>query len=234
MGYIPYCGPAPEPGGILAAWNFDPAVLAGLAVLVLGLHRHGLRVRIGIGLLAVAYVTPLCALSAGLFSARTVHHLVIVLGAAPLLADALRFDRVPLVPALSVHLAVFWLWHLPAAYELALSSDLAYWFGQFALLGSAMLLWRALAREELLPTTVFFVIAAMVMQMGMLGAILTFAPRALYAPHFLTTQSLGFGVLEDQQLAGLIMWVGSLPLTILAAWPPLTRLVAHTRRRIAA
>ncbi|MEQ5786849.1 cytochrome c oxidase assembly protein [Erythrobacter sp. NFXS35] len=234
MDYIPYCGPAPHPGGVLAAWNFDPVVLVALALLTLGLHRRGLRVRIGLGLLALAYVSPLCALSAGLFSARTVHHLVIVLGAAPLLAEALRLDRVRLVPALIAHLAVFWLWHLPAAYELALSSDLAYWIGQFALLGSAILLWRALGREDILPTSVFFVIAAMVMQMGMLGAILTFAPHALYAPHFLTTQGLGFGVLEDQQIAGLIMWVGSLPLTILAGWPPLVRLFTQTRRRIAA
>lgn len=233
MAATPYCGPAPQPDGILAAWNLDPVLLAGLVAVGWVLRRQPTGVRIGFGLLVVAYVSPLCALSAGLFSARTVHHLVIVFGAAPLLAQAVQARRVPLVPAFMFHLAVFWLWHLPAAYEAALSSDLLYWAGQFALLGSAVLLWSALAREDAPPTTAFFVITAMVMQMGMLGAVLTFAPNALYAPHFLTTVRYGVGVLEDQQLAGLAMWVGSIPLTLAAAWFPLMRLARQARQRVA-
>lgn len=237
-GTIPYCGPAPDTAGIWAAWNFDPALLAALAFLGWMLRRQRLSAQLGLGLLVFAYVSPLCALSAGLFSARTVHHLVIVFGAAPLLAPAfgslLRVDRLPLVPVFLSHLAVFWLWHLPAAYDVALSSDLAYWFGQLALLGSAVLLWRALSLERDAPTAAFFVIAAMVMQMGMLGAVLTLAPTALYPPHYLTTARYGIAVLEDQQVAGLLMWVGSLPLTMLAAWPPLVRLARQAQRRLAA
>ncbi len=44
-------------------------------------------------------------------------------------------------------------------------------------------------------------------QMGMLGAIITFAPRALYAPHALTTEVWALTPLQDQQLGGAIMWV---------------------------
>ena len=48
-------------------------------------------------------------------------------------------------------------------------------------------------------------------QMGLLGALITFAARPLYAPHWLTTQDWGLSPLDDQQLAGLIMWApGSL------------------------
>ncbi|WP_073975390.1 cytochrome c oxidase assembly protein [Erythrobacter donghaensis] len=230
---IPYCGPAPQPEAIAAAWNLDPMVLAALALSGWALRRQGTGVRIGLGLLALAYVSPLCGLSAGLFSARTVHHLVIVFGAAPLLAGALKIERVPLVPAFLCHLGAFWLWHLPVAYDLALSHDAAYWAGQIALLASAVLLWRALGQDDQAPTTVFFVIAAMVMQMGMLGAVLTFAPGALYVPHYLTTARYGIGVLADQQMAGLLMWVGSLPLTVAAAWPPLARLAQQARGRLA-
>lgn len=234
-GAIPYCGPAPAPEGILAAWNLDPFLIAALSLAALMLRREPARVRIGLGVLALAYVSPLCALSTGLFAARTVHHLVIVFAAAPLLAEALRTRaRVPLIPTLLAHLAIFWLWHWPPAYEAALSSDLAYWAGQIALVGSAVLLWRALAQAEEDPASAFFAIAGMVMQMGMLGALLTFAPRALYAPHYLTTVPYGLGVLEDQQVAGLLMWVGSLPLTVLAAWPPLARLAQRAGARSAA
>ena len=40
-----------------------------------------------------------------------------------------------------------------------------------------------------------------------LGAILTFANHALYAPHFLTTATWSLTPLADQQLAGVIMWI---------------------------
>jgi putative membrane protein len=45
------------------------------------------------------------------------------------------------------------------------------------------------------------------LQMGLLGAILTFADRPLYTPHLLTTQAWGLTPLADQQLAGVIMWI---------------------------
>lgn len=234
MPSIPYCGPAPPPEGILAAWNLDPILLAVLGAVAWVLRREGGSARLGLAILVIAFVSPLCALSAGLFSARTAHHLLIVFAAAPLLAPALRVRRAPLGAALIVHLAVFWLWHLPAAYAAALSNDAVYWAGQIALLGSAVVLWRALEDAEARPVGVFFVVAAMIMQMGMLGAVLTFAPAALYSPHYLTTGVYGLGVLADQQLAGLMMWVGSLPLTLLAAWRPLARFARPAPRALAA
>jgi putative membrane protein len=42
--------------------------------------------------------------------------------------------------------------------------------------------------------------------MGLLGALISFARHPLYAPPFLSTQAWGLSPLEDQQLAGLIMW----------------------------
>jgi putative membrane protein len=182
----------------------------------------------------VAYVSPLCGLSAGLFSARSVHHLLVVFGAAPLLSELLRAQRIPLTAAFALHVGVFWGWHLPVAYQWALSSDLAYWLGQAALLGSSVLLWNALFRRDASGPQVFFILIAMVMQMGLLGAIITFAPQALYAPHFLTTQQYGLSPLEDQQLAGLVMWVGSLPLTALAGWAVLTRLFSRFEQKATA
>jgi putative membrane protein len=54
--------------------------------------------------------------------------------------------------------------------------------------------------------------------MGMLGALLTFARRPLYAPHADTTLAYGLTPLADQQLAGLVMWVpAALPYLLAAA-----------------
>lgn len=227
MAVIPYCGPAPAPSAILSAWNFDPLLLAVLVLAGFALRARPLRVQIGMAMLWIAFVSPLCALSAGLFSARSVHHLLIVFAAAPLLAGALpRSLRLPPLWAITLaHVAVFWAWHVPAAYGWALSSDAAYWAGQVALLGSAMAFWAVLTRPATPAPMGFLALLAMVMQMGLLGALITFAPRALYAPHFLTTGQYGLSPLEDQQLAGLLMWVGSLPLAAAAGWAVLRRLM---------
>ena len=46
-----------------------------------------------------------------------------------------------------------------------------------------------------------------IVQMGLLGAVITFAGRPLYAPHLYTAQTWGLTPLEDQQLGGVLMWV---------------------------
>ena len=56
-------------------------------------------------------------------------------------------------------------------------------------------------------------------QMGFLGAVITFAPRPMYAPHFLTTIPWGLTPLQDQQLGGVVMWVpGCLAFLAVALW----------------
>jgi hypothetical protein len=42
---------------------------------------------------------------------------------------------------------------------------------------------------------------------GMLGAMLTFAPRAVYPWYVSAAHTLGFNALEDQQRGGLLMWI---------------------------
>jgi putative membrane protein len=53
--------------------------------------------------------------------------------------------------------------------------------------------------------------------MGLLGALITFAGEPLYAPHFATVWPWGLSALEDQQLAGLIMWAPAAGLYLGAA-----------------
>src|SRR5690606_17561398 len=97
----------------------------------------------GMAVLAIAFVSPLCALTVALFSARVVHHVLLVAVAAPLLALAWPLGRerfAPLLtPLLLLHTAIFWLWHAPDAYTLALADTAIYWLMQASLLGTAIL-----------------------------------------------------------------------------------------------
>jgi cytochrome c oxidase assembly factor CtaG len=43
--------------------------------------------------------------------------------------------------------------------------------------------------------------------MSVLGALLAFSARPLFAEHLLSTLPWGLSPLEDQQLAGLMMWI---------------------------
>jgi len=247
--FDPYCGPAPDPATLLGRWNFDPVLLCGLAVLaaILAWRRTGttrdFAAVAGFGLLVVAFVSPLCALASALFSARVFHHVLLVAGAAPLLAMALPYQGFPRaarfarwrrwlsqylpVPqtAFAAHTLLFWIWHSPGAYGVALSSDLAYWAMQVSLFGSAFWLWRIVLSPRCSTGTALSLMLGTILQMGMLAALLTFSRAPLYAAHLSTTEAFGLSALEDQQLAGVLMWVPAALPYLLAALTRLWRML---------
>jgi putative membrane protein len=227
----PYCGPAPAAGEW--RWNMDPVLLGVLALTTVFVAWRGRGRRRGLGLAAVAvlaicFVSPLCALSSALFTARTVHHVLLVAVAAPLIAWAApRRPIGPLALATAAQAVVFWIWHAPPAYAAALSSDPVYWAMQLSLLGTAVWFWAGVRRASA-PVAVGHLLAAMV-AMGLLGALLTFADQPLYAPHLLTTQAWGFTPLADQQAAGLIMWAPAAAVYLAAALLLLGRWIGPDR-----
>lgn len=156
--------------------------------------------------LTLVFVSPLCALSSALFSARVLHHVLMVAVAAPLLAlfrpsVAAKAVGLPFV----VSTAALWLWHLPAAYDAALSNVTLYWLMQASLLAPAIVFWRAVFSQPAGPGLGWVFLGYL--QMGMLGALLTFAPDALYATHATAPMLWGFTPLADQQLGGMVMWM---------------------------
>jgi putative membrane protein len=78
----------------------------------------------------------------------------------------------------------------------------------------------------------FMALGATIGQMGLLGALLVFAPRPLYAEHLASTAGWGLSPLADQQLAGLLMWMPAmLPYVAVAiklAWSGLREPGAQT------
>jgi putative membrane protein len=200
-----YCGPPPLPAELWQAWNLDPPLIAALlamAVLVRG-NRYGL---VAVVLLALIFLSPLCALSSALFSARAAHHILLTAVAAPVLAMALpsKTSRGLSVPFLASTM-VLWLWHIPAAYDWAMAQKAAYWLMQAMMFGTSVWFWRAaFARSGVVAIPA---VTAGFAQMGLLGSLLAFAPKPLYAIHALAPFDWNLTPLADQQLAGLIMWV---------------------------
>ena len=169
-------------------------------------------------LLLVLFVSPFCALTSALFSARVTHHVLLTAVAAPLIVAALpKIGKMPgsLAGWTAIQALIFWAWHSPGLYAWGLSSDGGYWLMQLTLLGSAIGFWIAIRRASA-PASVAALLATMV-QMGLLGALITFSGSPLYAPHLASTVAWGYTPLEDQQLAGLIMWAPAAALYLAAA-----------------
>lgn len=236
---LAYCGLPPVPGDLLARWNLDPWLIAALAFLT-GLHLRHARPRqrwlAGTGwlLVAIFLLSPLCALSVSLFSARVGQHMLLALVAAPLIAAALpRRGPAPMWPifaSFAAFTAALWAWHLPGPYDATFRSDAIYWAMHITLFGSAVLLWRVLIHhpaEHGLSVLALGLLTTV--QMGLLGALLTFATRPLFAPHLLTSSAWGLSPLTDQSLGGLLMWVPSLAFFLVAAKRSLDMLLPRVR-----
>lgn len=215
---IPYCGSPPAPADFAMRWNFDPlliAVLGSVCALIWAMRgSHPRPLLAGFTLLVVLFISPLCALSSALFAMRAAHHVVLTALAAPLIALALPFSGRGLIAWTLGHTVVFWAWHTPQGYALALASPWVYWLMQATLLGSAVCLWRAVLSAP--PPAATAALLATMVQMGLLGALLTLAGSPVYRWHLTTTEIWGLSPLEDQQLAGVIMWVAGAAIYLLA------------------
>ena len=213
---VPYCGLPPAPQNLAMRWNLDPVLIACLLAM-LGLFLWTARRRpgdrgttalcAGWAVSSLALISPLCALSVSLFSARIGQHMLLTLIAAPLLAVGLLQAKGPGHPmaAALTFLLLLWFWHAPGPYAATFNSPAVYWAMHLSLIGAAVWLWHELLTGP--PSLGRLGAAAISMvQMGFLGALLTLAPHALFGPHQLTTVAWGLTPLQDQQLGGALMW----------------------------
>ena len=212
-----YCGSPPALAEIASHWNFDPPLVAVLGVAwVLALRSRSRMAAVGVSLLTLAFVSPLCAASVSLFSARSIHHLLLI-AAALAFALAARSPgavsspfklRLPVSLTTLTMAGALWAWHVPALYNAALANIALYRGMQLTIFATSFAFWLAIQRAGVMGA-IGGLLGGMV-QMGFLGALLTFASKPLYVTHALSAPSWGLTGLEDQQLAGLVMWVGGM------------------------
>jgi cytochrome c oxidase assembly factor CtaG len=109
-----------------------------------------------------------------------------------------------------LHGAALWLWHLPGPYQATLASDALHTLQHASFLGTALLFWYALfhgRQGRMGRGAAVFYLFATAMHSGGLGALITFARHPWYPAYGAAAAAWGMSPLEDQQLAGLIMWI---------------------------
>ena len=131
-------------------------------------------------------------------------------------------------PAFVIEALVLWGWHAPSAIEAALENGAIHAAMHFSFFMGGLLFWHALAHAGRRQGVGYAETAGLsfltMMHTGLLGALLTFAPRPLYLGYGDSPLTWGLTPLEDQQIAGLIMWVicGMIyivaGIVLLAAW----------------
>ncbi len=185
----------------------------------------------GLLALAVALSPPLDEVADRLFSVHMVQHELLMVVAAPLLvasssfpaliwalprrgrlvvARVIRRTRLRAIwswltgplPASVLHGLAIWLWHAPVLFDAALEHEWIHVAQHVSFFGTGLIFWSSVIRphrREARGQAVLSLFATSV-HSGVLGALLTFSRASWYAPY-------GAGAIEDQQLAGLIMWI---------------------------
>jgi putative membrane protein len=193
--------------------TLDPWIIASVAPLLLLRPRAAWPYAGALLALFCALFWPLEPLAQDSFAAHMAQHMLLIGVAAPLLAasrpvvrflrgqgDLLRpvFRLARPMNAFLLHGAAIWLGHAPAVLEWSLDARWVHALQHFLLVATAVLFWWALlARGRAGAGESAVWCLATLIHTGLLGALLAFAPRPLYP-------SYGF---EDQQLAGLLMWI---------------------------
>lgn len=104
-----------------------------------------------------------------------------------------------------------WLWHLPALYTWALRNTFVHEVEHFAFLFASTLFWwvlfSPLGRRRLSRGAGVLYLFGTCLHGNVLGLLITLSPTPWYAAYARTTPLWGLAPLEDQQLAGLLMWM---------------------------
>ncbi|MEU2635485.1 cytochrome c oxidase assembly protein [Micromonospora fulviviridis] len=245
----------------VAAGLLTMLLAAGVALLAAGYGRgvHELWARRGLGRILPAWRVaafgtgllcvlaaqdgPLAAAADRSFAGHMTQHMLLLLGAGPLLAAGaaglpltlacpptprrwlarlraagpMRWLRRPAVLAITaggIQAVVLWFWHLPAPYLAAEQQPVLHAAEHACFLGSAWLLWAPLLGA---PRHRLPVPVAMLLLIGTMLPASALGATLTFAPHPLyPVPVLGPDPLADQQLAGLLMWA-PMDVAVLAA-----------------
>lgn len=185
--------------------------------------------------LAGALVSPLHWLGEHLFIFHMIEHEIVMAVSAPLLIAArpigtmlwslprrarlavgrllrrrtivIAWDRLSSGGNATVlHGIAIWAWHVPGLFDAAVGNVAVHRLQHISFLLTAMLFWWSIFYRSNPGVAAWHLFVTMT-HTGILGALMTLAPRVLYQAQTASAAAWGLTPLQDQQLAGLIMWV---------------------------
>jgi len=206
----------------------------------------------GILALACALLSPLHWLGEHLFAFHMIEHEIVMAVSAPLIVlarpigvllwglpgrarlVAAMMMRAPLMRGLwdwgtgatsstILHGVAIWIWHVPMLFDLAVTNPAMHRLQHLSFFATAIFFWWALVWRSDYGSAAWHLFLTMI-HTSVLGALMALAPRVLYIAQTQTAMAWGLTPLEDQQLAGMIMWVpagtiyAGAALTMLALW----------------
>lgn len=190
----------------------------------------------GLAVVAIALGSPLDALSGVLFSAHMVQHLLLTLAAplflvlarpGPVLRRALpasarrqvarsapaRWARAwpgprRVIVAWLAAVVTLWAWHVPVLYDAALDNAAVHALEHATLFATALAFWWTVGGAGCRAVPAYGAASLFMASLagGVLGALLALSGRPWYAERPGVAQ-WGLTAIEDQQLAGAIMWM---------------------------
>jgi putative membrane protein len=102
-------------------------------------------------------------------------------------------------------------WHIPFFYEWAIVNDYVHMLEHVSFLFTALLFWWIVIgineHKRMHYGMGMLYVFTMAMFQGVIGALITFSRQPWYPTYAETAETWGLTILEDQQLAGAIMWV---------------------------
>jgi cytochrome c oxidase assembly factor CtaG len=114
------------------------------------------------------------------------------------------------VAATILHGVAIWVWHVPVLFEAALERGFLHYAQHTSFFGTGLLFWWALlprpGREGAYGSAVIHLFLTS-LHTGLLGVLLVLSPKLWYPANAAGAGLWGLTPLEDQQLAGLVMWV---------------------------
>jgi mxaJ protein len=168
---------------------------------------------------------------------RQARHACGALGHRHWFASSWRSLSAPLSASL-LQAAMLWVWHAPAFFDAALRSEVWHAAQHLSLVASALLFWwsinTASSLERKHGVAGFYLFFTSV-HSALLGALMAFAESPWYAQYARMGMSgtAGLSALEDQQIAGLIMWVPGGAVHAVAALIYLSRWFRAPRKAVA-
>lgn len=216
---------------------------------------------VGLLLIWAALVSPLAVLDHGSLTAHMVQHLLLMTFAPPLIwlgvparslvqglperDGRLAFGSnstsrwIQSVGRVFTHPVVCWLgaavtltvWHIPAAFILALQSAGWHAVEEASFLATGLLFWWPVIRPwpntapSGWPIVLYLFLATL--PCDILSGFLVFCDRVVYPVYFSASQPLGLSALEDQQCAGALMWTCVTLVYLIAGTVLAARLLSH-------